>query len=210
MTKETNKLIEELSKNIESVKIFSPFKLFLIWGISLIAVALFMVFVVRREDLWLKLQSGSFFSEIMFAFATGLFGALAASWLATPDVKQQKWVIWLPFLSLTFLMMLVAYQVVIQPVNITESDFGIGCAVDIFIFIMIPAVILLFILRKAASTHNILSSVVAVISVASFGYLCSRLICPNDILEHLILWHYLPILLVAIIAAFIGAKVLKW
>jgi len=208
---ETEDLIKKLSKENKKVKCLSPksilWKIILVF--SLIIIALLMT--ISRSDLNDIVTMPMMLAELLFALATGLLSAVAASWLSTPDVKQQKWVVWLPFIPFSLLCILVIHNIIMIPMELLNSgDDSIHCITITYSLALIPAIALIILLKLNANTHSTLFSVMSVMSVAAFSYFCSRLICYKDNIEHLLIWHYIPVLLLAIVAAIIGSKLLRW
>lgn len=208
----TEKLIEQLSEDNVPVTPMRPLRSYIIWvTIALIIAGAVTLLLGVRSDMSSKLNSTLYMVEMFSALATGLLAALAAHWLALPDVRQQKWVLWLPIFPLTVLVFMIGYQFFIQPLNLgKEEGQHAGCIMDVVYVATFPAILLFFLIYKAATTKSKLASTMAVISVLAFGYMSSRIICPSDALTHLLLWHYLPIVFFSIAGAFIGYRVLKW
>ena len=208
---ETEDLIKKLCKDKKKVKCVSPKSILLkaIIVFSLIIVAVLLT--ISRSDLHDIVSMPIMLAELLFALATGLLSAVAASWLSTPDVKQQRWVVWLPFIPFTMLCILVLHNIIMTPMDLlANDDFGVHCITITYAFAFIPAIALIVLLKCNANTHSTLFSVMSVMSVATFGYFCSRLICYKDNLEHLLIWHYIPVVLLSVVAAMIGSKLLRW
>jgi hypothetical protein len=189
----------------------NPLKRFGIW--VFVCVVLFAAFLMvsLRADFESMMGEPLFFVELLLALAVGLLAALAAQWLSVPDAYQKRWAIWLPFIPLSMLCFLIAYQFFIKPLHIAYDDtHGRQCMMSFIGAAAIPAVLLFFFLHLAATTRSWLTSIMAVVAVGAFGYVFVRLICPMEDLGHLLLWHYLPVVLVGVVGAIIGHKVLRW
>jgi len=204
-------IIEKLADDTRPVCPLKPLSRFCCWSvISIVFLAIVIVFVGIRPDISVKLESMAFMAEMMLAIAAGLLSALAAHWLSLPDGGQKKWIYWLPFVPLTVLFFFAAYQYFITPMNFALGKVWVSCANDVALMALVPAIIIFLLIKYAASTKNLLTSVMAMTAVASFSYLSSRLICGNDDINHLLLWHYFPAIIVALIGAFLGNKLLRW
>jgi len=211
MSGKTEKLIKDIAKRAELITPINPTRRCCIWTIlALVIAAVISVAIGIRHDISDKINSGIFIFEIVTALAAGFLAALVASWLSIPGAKQQKTLIWLPFIPITMLFGIAGYQIFLMPVHLSDVEESVHCAADIIMVAAVPAIALFAMLKLAASTRNVLTSIMAVLSVGAFGYLCSRLICPNDEISHVIMWHYLPTLLIASIGAFVGFRILKW
>jgi hypothetical protein len=208
----TDSLINKLAKDVKPVnKLRHPFIRFLF---CILVAGIFVggsvYFIGIRHDIIDAVDNKAFIAEILAALATGFLSALTANWLAIPDVRQQKWVVWLPFFPLSFFVFMASYQFIIQPIHLAMPEAGAACVLDIIWLISLPAIVLFILLRRAATTHTKMASFMAVLSVLSFGYLCARLVCANDNLPHLLFWHYLPILIIGVFGAVMGSKILRW
>ena len=63
---------------------------------------------------------------------------------------------------------------------------------------------------RFASTHPYSAGSVALLAAFGIGALSLRLAEPTDSIMHVMLWHYLPMLSVAILGLWLGKLVLKW
>jgi hypothetical protein len=209
--KDTNTLIKQLADDAKPVKCQCPWTRLTYWlvGMALVVTAS-MVFIGIRGDVHNKMEESLFILELLSALATGLLAAIAAEWLSTPDIRQQRFVIWLPVVPLSILAFLIIYQWVIQPIHQAESEMYTLCLMDLVLIAALPAATLFFLLKKAASTSHRLMSWMALLASLAFAYFSSRLICPNDDIEHVILWHFLPMLVISSIGAAVGSVLLKW
>ncbi len=211
MTQKTEHLIEELSGDCRRVECCCPLKRSLILlAIVVVSAGAISLLIGLRDDLPHMMESPLYIVEIALSVFVGIMAAIAANWLSLPDIGQKKWLIWLPFFPLAMMSFLIAYQFLVRPTHDFTGDGGFACSSDIVVIAVIPAIALFVLLRKAATTHNKMLAFMAVLSVGAFCYMCLRLICPNDDIAHLVVWHLLPTLVIATVGAFIGSKLLKW
>lgn len=209
--KNTKEIIKKLASEATPVKPVKPTARCFIWCVfAIMCVGVAWAFIGIRHDFAAKIASGMFIVEISLALFAGVLSALAASWLSIPGCIRQNWLIWLPFIPITMLVFLIGYQVFESPSHLLEAGKSIHCATDVLMVAAVPAVALFVMLKFAASTRNMITSIMAVTAVAAFGYLGSRFICPNDDISHVIVWHYLPAVIIAVVGAVVGKKILKW
>lgn len=210
--KKTDDLIAQLSSESTQRKgECCPIRQTLLWLLG--AGVLFYIgaeFIGMRDDVSHKMHEQAFVVELLAALATGLFGALAANWLAIPDQKQRPWISWLPLAPLAFFVAIAVYQFVVTPIDLNAGPRYPGCTRNFLLVTAIPAVLLFVLIRRAATTHSFMASAMAVLAVAAFGYIASRMICRLDDLSHLLFWHYLPFLGITIVSAVIGERLLRW
>lgn len=204
-------MIEKLANQVEPVRPMCPIqRCCLGLVVAVVYIGIVLVALGVRGDISQKLAMPLFTVEMLVALAAGLMAALAAHWLSLPDVRQQHWMIWVPVIPFSLLIFLMIYTTLFQPVKLLEQPHVINCATDMLITVSVPAIFLLVLLKLAASTHHRLSALMAIVSVAGFGYLVMRLICPNDDTMHLVLWHYFPSFGLVVVGVILGSYVLKW
>jgi hypothetical protein len=75
---------------------------------------------------------------------------------------------------------------------------------------LLPAVWVLYAVRKFASTRARLAGLVIVLAAFGVGALWLRLHEVNDSILHIVQWHYLPMLAFSLIGFGIGKWALRW
>lgn len=205
----TDDLIKNLASDAEPVKPIKPLRDFTLWlSVTIGLTLLLSCSLGLRSDLFSKLSSTLFLLEIFFALSTGVLAALAANWLSVPDIRQQKWVVALPFIPLFGLCAVATYDFSLAPsFDIVRSAYAV---VDMLTVAIVPAVILFTMLRKAATTHRWAASIMAIMAVSSFGYVASRLVCRVDEPGQIFTCHLTPMFIIGVIGALFGVRLLKW
>jgi hypothetical protein len=180
-------------------------------GKWLLAVSMYVIVIAVfsdvRPDLGMKRHQPMFVMELVGMLATSVTAALAASWLALPDVGQRPWIRYLPFLPLLLLAVMLLEEMgpadaipLIECVKLQRYD----CIIRIVLFSLLPAAWLFGTIQRAAPTRCCWAGSMAALSVASFGYILLRLVDPNDDPSQLIVWHFLPVLIVTMIGMAVG------
>ncbi len=215
--KETEDLIKELSEeHISDVtftenKCFCPARTFFKWTGLMLIIAGIGILYAAEKGILARLSEPFLIFELLLAATTGLLAGLASCWLSTPDVKQQKWIVWLPFFPLTCLCFIISYSLFIQPLHSVTDGISVHCATTTSLLALLPAISLAMLLKHHRTTHNKLFTATSVIAIGAFAYFCSRLICPKDDIMHLLLWHYAPTVILALIVAIFTRKFfVKW
>jgi hypothetical protein len=207
------KLVKEGPKKALS----SPTYTLLNW-IFLIIIYLSIVIYFKgiRDDLNFKITQSLFLIEIFLMLLLALSSALSASMLALPDVNQKAWIRFLPLIPLVIFTTLLAYSTfatsalsMIECILLSRFD----CVFYIIFFSIVRASIMFYSIQKAAPIYCCWAGSMAGLSAASFGYILLRIIDPSDDPFQLIIWHFLPVILIMIIGmllgGFISSKALK-
>lgn len=169
-----------------------------------------------RPDIKEKVSEIPFLIELGLAIFTTVFAGVAAVWLSLPDIRQQAWVRWLPFVPLSLLVAFLGSGIepgMSEMAHAFSEECQMGkydCAVHLVLLALIPGIILFFIMRRAAPVHYFWAGGMAVLAVTGSGYILMRLLEENDSFFHLFLWHFLPMVCCSIVGIFIGKWALRW
>jgi len=210
-SKTTEELIHILSaEKVALRRLSTPARIFWQWLlVSLLSVGGMLAIFGLRDDLNEKLTNGFFVAEIFTLSAITISMAFAAAIYSFPDLYQRKYSLYIPPIALlAFVFSLVfAYM---ENANAPLPEHSFICLFCITMFSMIPALWMFYLLRKQASTHLKMAGCTALLAACSIGALTLRLSEKTDSIEHLILWHYLPMVGYALIGAWLGKRFLKW
>lgn len=209
---QTDQLIANLTEELTPVRPAPrPRMHALLWilGLGLYIAALCYMDGVR-PDLFIKLQSALFSAEITLLLVIIISCAFSAATLSFPDMYQQRWVARAPIaLFAAFIgVMAAAYHADSPPSPMPASDFD--CTLCILKFTAIPAAVMLFSMRRYASTHYLSAGSVAVLTAFATGALVVRLAEQTDSIAHILGYHYLPMLGAGIAGLGLGRLLLKW
>lgn len=84
------------------------------------------------------------------------------------------------------------------------------CLIDLTLMMAIPAAFMFFMLKKGATTQALWAGYAALLATASFAALGMRYLCASDDPAHLLVWHFLPVVVYAAIGSLIGRTLLRW
>lgn len=209
---QTAELIDNLAQKMDPVSPApSPAKLVGKWSrlaIMYIAGAIWVLGI--RLDFISKLHSVLFDAELFTLAAITGSCMLASAVLAFPDMYQRKKLVLLPFILFAAfaLLMGVSFYADNPPAPVPHHDKE--CLLSISWMSLFPAAFILYNIRKLASTHSYLTGCICVLGAFSMGAFILRISENTDSVSHLLEWHYLPMLGVAVIGLFIGKLFLKW
>ena len=212
---DSNKFIKKLAEEVEAIdKIKSPLYYASLWiATSTTYVLLFIFFIGLREDVLFKLQEPLFVFEIFIVLIAIIMSAVSSYILSVPDCYNKKWLTYLSLLPLVALTIYLFYGIASGDVNkmtVKMDHNSYMCAVDMGLYSIFPVAVMVFFLRKAATTNYYLCGFMASLAAVNISYLTLRLIEGNDESMHLLFWHYLPMLAIVTVVVMLSKKFLKW
>lgn len=209
----TDKFIESLVQEATVVKpARNPFVTSAIWvsltTLYLLAVA--AIYMNYRADLLAKLGQPTFLAEIALLVGIIITSAISAALLTFPDLHQKRWLTLLPALMFMLLAITIglAWQADNPPAAPPLHEWH--CTLEIALLALVPAAWLFYSTRNHASTHPYFTGSTALLSAFGIGALSLRLSEQTDSITHVLQWHYLPLIVVAFIGAYLGKIWLRW
>lgn len=205
----TNELIEKLAKGSEPVRrIRAPLLAFLRWllvaGFCLaVGVAIFG----PRADLGIVLYQRGFTLQILSGIALAMMSALSAFVLSVPD-RPKGWVSALPLLTTS--LWLLSISVNFYYIGFSPVDLGFACVRDVVVLAIVPSIFLFILLKTSAPLQKGRVGFLALISTAAMGAVGTQFICHNDDPMHMLLWHFLPVILIGLLGIWLGRHLLRW
>lgn len=217
-TDSTDKLIESLTEDATPVKLIaSPiWQTFLWFGVVVLFYALLLAVVGIRSDIAYQLGNRFFVGELVFSVATSITAVLVTCCLAFPDCYGYSRRKYLPFFPLAVLIFMVVVQCdsegnlagqMIEQMGVMARP---DCAIEILLMAIIPAGLLFVMIRRAAPVHYHWAGFTALMGVTSLAYAVQRLIEPTNDIYHILTWHILPMVILALVGLLMGRVWLRW
>ncbi len=188
-----------------------PVLLSLKWmGVALAYLMLMLLFSGIRPDFSQRLHESWLFAEMLALVVIFITTSFCAALLSFPDLHQMRSMVFAPVVAFTLFMLvlLVAWQAD-QPPALTPLH-SIECTLSITLSALLPAAWTLYQMRKFATTHYGWAGTVALLYAFSVGAIWLRLYEVNDSIMHVLLWHYLPMSIFALVGWWLGKKIFKW
>jgi hypothetical protein len=207
-----DELIDKLAQDGASVKpAHHPVVLSLEWiAVALIYLAAALMISGIRPDLMVKLHETWFVAEIATLVAIFIATSLSAAILSFPDLHQMRRIVLAPaFMFALFALAMYFSWHADQPPS-QPPVHSLECTLSITMLAILPAVWILYVMRKFASTHQYWAGSIALLSAFSIGALWLRLYEQTDSIKHVVEWHYLPMIAFGIIGLWLGKAILKW
>ncbi|MEQ1789124.1 MAG: DUF1109 domain-containing protein [Rickettsiales bacterium] len=177
--------------------------------LALLAVYFIVITVALglRQDIASKWMQPLYLMELSGMLATAITAAIAASFLALPDIGGRPWLKFIPFAPLMVLVAFLLQSIVagnamplIECIKLQKY----ACLLVITLFSIIPSVFMFIVIRRAAPTRCCWAGSMAGLSVASLGYVLLRLIDNSDDPTALIIWHFIPVMVITMVGMVVG------
>ncbi|MGE3769509.1 MAG: NrsF family protein [Bdellovibrionales bacterium] len=181
----------------------------IVYGIAMVA------FSGLRPDLPAPFLRPLFTAEVGLLLILALSSLTAAVHSMYPDAYQRPSLLRLPFIVLAAFALFMVAQL-FMPIDprmvIPDASKvnGMECTLSIAGFSILPSLIIFALLRKGSSVKPLYAGAFATLAAAAAGCLMLRMIEPNDVISHLMLWHYLPTLAFAACGAAVANWLLRW
>ncbi len=160
-----------------------------------------------RQDLAARLRDAAFLGETALLLAS--FGAATWSALAScvPGAAWRGTRSWL-MAALGAWLALIAARYALQP-NVTAIGVGLACVRRMLLFGIVPACVLMLMLRRAAPLERGTSGFLACLSAGSLAVLGTRLLCAKEDALHVLFFHFTPLVALAVSGSLLGRRWLR-
>jgi hypothetical protein len=209
---QTDRLILELSKQAKPVKRLPPvYQRCLCWLASaLLCLGVGVALMGLRSDFAEKWMEFSFALQAALTLLVASLSAIGAFTLSVPSENKSALTRVAPLVALVCWLIYLLVSLITSSRAKLSTGSGLVCAQDILILALPPAAMLFIMIHRAAPLMIKWTDVLISLSVAAFGALGTQLICRNDDLLHMMLWHVIPVLMIGALGAVLGQPLLRW
>ena len=209
MSTDTHDLIERLSAGVKPVRRL-PRAIFRAAFLSLCALGLALG-ILRymhdpRPDLAQTFHDNIYLLQGALMFAAGAAAAYAAFVLSVPDTRIRPPVKIALGLSTGIWALLILSELLQTK---AMPDPAPSCFIGLTMGMSAPLALGMAMLLRSAPVWRGWAGYAMVLSVGSFAAVCMRFICPNDSPSHLLVWHFLPVIILALVGVPLGQILLK-
>jgi hypothetical protein len=162
-------------------------------GVALVAVVAVVAMRGLRSNWSLVMSDPGFLGTVALMLVTGLVSALAALALSVPGMVSAWWVRWTPVALVGMWGSVLVFEVWSAGTRLIPTQSGIECVWKTYGIAVAPAVLLVWLARRAAPLDWRWTGCLAALAALSFGVLGTELICPITNHGHLFTWHFLPV-----------------
>lgn len=202
-------LIAQLARDVRPVTpLPSPVVRAARWMVvAVLAVAVGLVFRGLRTNWAVAVGDPAFLVTAVLILATGVVSAMQAMALSVPGLVSSRWIRWMPPVLLVLWGAVLVTQAAVAGVSLSAGHFGVSCLWKTYGIAVGPAVLLVWLARRAAPLDWRATGSLAALAALSFGVLGTELICPITGHGHLFTWHFLPVVAMTV-AVFVVTAVL--
>jgi hypothetical protein len=211
----TESMIAELALRARPVKRLPHLRICAEWmAVTVVSFAAIGLLYGFRPDLSQRMAEPLFMLEIAMNAMLVLVAGCSATAFSYPDRAKAttlKPMLLMIFMGYSALAVMTAFK---QPDLAAQfannAPHGIRCLLCILSFAAIPAIWMFWRLRYLATTKPMQAGGAAVMMAVAAGCLGVRLIETEVESSSLILWHYLPLLVLSSLGLFLGKRIFKW
>ena len=204
-------IAEELVAGLEPVRpLAHPLIRVLPWlGAAIVYVVALTGYFGLRSDLAVILQSTAFLFETGLAISLAVSAALAASWLAVPDMRGKGWVVVPPltlFAVFVFWNVMRAYA---EGFHIPHEAWNF-CSSHALAFGALPVAGLILLSRQGATVKPHLTGFMSILAVGAMGWLALRYVCASEDAGHIFMYHFAPYIIAGGSLGALARRLYRW
>ena len=211
MSADTNDLIDNLAKDLKPVRPL-PRAGVRAAVLSLWAVALGFLIMKAvhepRSDLANALHQNVYLVQGLAMVLAGLMSAYAAFRLSVPDTRIRPPVVTALSLSTIIWLAMIAGEFALSGGQMPEP--AESCFIGLTMAMSLPLIVAIIMVMHSAPVWRGWAGYAMVLSTGSFGALVMRVTCPSDSPSHLLVWHFLPVLGLALVGVPLGKILLNF
>ena len=180
------------------------------WAIASTALALVSVAILGvRPDAAAQLMNGWFVARATATLVIVDAAAIVAFFLSVPGVEPSRLVRALPWAASLIWAVMLAGRIAA-----TESPLDLllqvtphpSCALLIVATAILPGAMLVRMLQDAAPLQAASTGGLAGLASLALGALGTQFVCTNDAAAHHLLWHFIPVVLLALAGIAVGSS----
>lgn len=211
MRMDTSKVIDNLVLDLKPVRVL-PHPVARAVVSSIVGLALIACIVPLaglRGDWPVLLQAPLHAASLVLMLISGVLSAAAAFILSTPDTKIRKPVILLlsgsAAIWLTLCLMAALF---LTSQNAGAEISTSGCVKTFVTLLLVPLIVSFMMTLRGAPVWGGWAGYALTQSMASFSAMGVRFFCPDDTGSHLLVWHFLPVLVASLTGIVLGKGIL--
>lgn len=204
----TDDVIAKLSAQVEPVRrLDPPWRRWLVWvAVSVAGSGAYLTIVGRRMDLAAVFERPVFVAELAILLAMTLAAGLAVLSLSVPGNETRRGTRWIARGAAIGWVLLLGARCLEEGFHF---DHGMACASAVSVGSIWPILVLFWMARRAAPLYPLTIGALAGLAGAGWGALVLLVHCPNSDPMHTLLWHALPVAVLAGGGAIIGSFLLR-
>ena len=203
-------LILELAESLETRPLYKPMKYLVPLMLGVCGYVLFsMYFIHLRGDVSSLLSSPSFIFEIILALLIAIFAIISSTWLQIPDRGGNTFFEYSTWTLCSIFTIWILVHSALDDIGPLEFHLY-KCVTDGLIIVTIPILAMVLFSRKGHTTHPLKMAYLNYISVAALCWAALRFTCGNDLIGHVLLYHFLPFTIIGVTLGVLARKIYRW
>ncbi|MCB1650954.1 MAG: DUF1109 domain-containing protein [Alphaproteobacteria bacterium] len=206
-----DEMIGQLTGELQPVnRLAHPLRRAVFFGaLAVLYVASVVLFVGVRADIADKLHDLPFLFELSIAGLVALSSGLASAWLAVPDYREQRWLLFAPLAGLFVFVLWSVLRGYVEGAYFQGVHWD-HCFEDGALMGILPAALIMFMARGGATTHPLLMAGMNVLSFGALAYIGLRFTCAMDTIGHGCITHLLPFILIGVLMGAAARRLYRW
>ena len=171
-----------------------------------------VMYVGLRRD-WPGIADDIFFIfEIGLTAMMAISAAIASSWLGIPDMGGRKWVLYVPLtLFGVFILWLGCHVYGQGGLPLLSRHQGLHhCFSEGLLMGTVPVAGLMFLTRRGATTRPFMSAFMSILAGGALGWIGLRFSCGATNMVHVLLYHFLPFVLMGGVIGSLARWLYRW
>lgn len=214
--KNNKKLIDDLSQDLKPVKpLLSSTKAALIFSLLGYGLVFIGVIIVGfRYDIGSIFHMPSLIVQLVALLVAGVFSVIATFRLSRPREKMDKTSLYLILSSAALIAAVVIYCAMMGDVDTAKSIINKDLIVmrlrNVFLIALAPILLMIYMMRRARPVHTSMIGLSSFLAITAMAVTGCRLTCPIEALYANLLWHYGPIIILALLGYLLGRFIYRW
>lgn len=211
-TDNLDNLLQTLSDDLDAVSPVRPMRMIALWigAISIYIAGCIAFFGVRPDfsDRWGIMYQ----AELLLGLCVIINGGVAAILLAIPAERSHYKLLAIPLIALSLLsvVVLLSGEISMQSLSDSFKMDHLFVTLRLCLLATAPTLWLIITARCAAPTHPAHTCGMIYLAASTAAYLILRLTMPGDNIANVLIWCYLPVIVLGLLGAALGGRLLKW
>jgi hypothetical protein len=182
------------------------------WAITSTALALVSVAILGvRSDVAAQMMNGWFVARATATLAIVVAAAIVAFFMSVPGAERSRLVRALPLAACLVWAVMLVGTLPRSPLDVLlQVTPHPSCVLLIAATAITPGVMLVRMLRRAAPLQAQWTGGFAGLASLALGGLGTQFVCTNDAAAHHLLWHFTPVVLLALGSVAVGSSLFGW
>lgn len=210
--KTTDDLIARLSQDFEPSKPLAhpALRTAVILLLCIVHTVFAAKYIGIRPDVFVNAGDSSFFFEVIAMSSIGILSILAACWLCIPDTRGQNWMVAAPLAILVAFFIWSSGRGIEEGFHFEHLLTWDHCTSKAFLFSFAPSALMIFMLKKGATTRPFVLALMMMLAVTAMGYVGLRFTCANDTIGHSLVSHSVPFVVIGTMIGVFARNIFKW